>query len=160
MIIYSVFALFSLLLESVIPNLLSNVICFFIMALLVVVNMFNPSLKKAIIITFITGVVYDLLYTDFVFLHGFIFSLTFYVLSVLLYGRKNFLLNFLFYLFSCLTYTLLIFLTSFLYTNVSLSNIILTILNSAFINVSFFIIIYLVFYLISSIKHKNDKSAY
>ena len=161
MIIYSIFLLISLFLESIIPNLINNFIPFFIISLIILVNIFNLDLRKIVIITFIFGVLYDLLYTDFIILHGFLFAFILYVTSSFINDRKNFFLMLVFYYVSCVFYSLFIYLISFLYTNVYILDIVNIFLSSIIINTMYFIIIYLIFILVNKIiTNKKRFKAY
>ncbi len=161
MIIYSIFLLISLFLESIIPNLINNFIPFFIISLIILVNIFNLDLKKIVIITFIFGVLYDLLYTDFIILHGFLFAFILYVTSSFINDRKNFFLMLVFYYLSCVFYSLFIYLISFLYTNVYILDIVNIFLSSIIINTLYFIIVYVIFILVNRIiTNKKTFKAY
>lgn len=149
----------SLLLSSVIPNLLRDFIPFFMISAIVIISVLSIKEKDMYIIIFIFGILYDLLYTDLVIFHGFIFIGILYLSKIILKDSKNFFfIIFNFYLMVIL-YSILMYLFSFLYTSLNIILLINMVIKSLLINFIFFIIIYVLFIgikcLISNTKKKN-----
>ena len=144
MIIVIILFLLSLLLSSIMPNVLKDFYPFFMIAVIVIVSTFKVSKNKLYISTFLFGIIYDLTYTDLVFFHGFLFSFILY-LSFVIIKRINFLTCFLSYYLMIIIYGIIMFLFSFLAFNLSFLNVFNTMLKSLFINSFFFIVLYLAF---------------
>ena len=72
--ILAIFLLFiSVFLESIIPNLIREFIPFFMIAAIIIISSFKIGDKKVYTTIFIFGVCYDLLYTNLIIFHGFLF---------------------------------------------------------------------------------------
>ena len=135
----------SLLISSIVPNIIREFVPFFMIAVIIIISSFKIDDKRKYIITFIFGVLYDLFYTNLVVFHGFIFVIILLFSKLIIKASKNFFkMIFTFYLM-VFCYSVLMYLFSFLYTNLNLLTLINTIIKSLLINSVFFILIYILF---------------
>ncbi len=135
----------SLLISSIVPNIIREFVPFFMIAVIIIISSFKIDDKRKYIITFIFGVLYDLFYTNLVVFHGFIFVIILLFSKLIIKASKNFFkMIFTFYLM-VFCYSVLMYLFSFLYTNLNLLTLINTIIKSFLINSVFFILIYILF---------------
>lgn len=145
MIISFIILFISLFLEAIVPNLIREFIPFFMIAALVIISTFKTEEKHTYLMIFLFGVTYDLLYTDLLIFHGFLFVLFFYLINLLLKQRSNFfLMIFSYYLFIFAYSAIMVFFT-FLYTNINYLKLLNFVLKSLFINSIYFIFYYLIF---------------
>ena len=79
MILSSLLLILSYFLESIVTNIFKNFIPFFTIATIIIVSRINLKEDKKYIFIFIFGIIYDLLYTNLLFIHGFIFMLFYYL---------------------------------------------------------------------------------
>ena len=73
MIAIIILFLISLFLSSIMPNILREFIPFFMIAVIVIVSSFKVEEKNIYITCFLFGVIYDLMYTNLVIFHGFLY---------------------------------------------------------------------------------------
>lgn len=145
MIICILILLFSVLLSSVIPNLIMDFIPFFMIASIIVIGTFDIDKKEIYLISFIFGIIYDLLYTDLVILHAFLFVSILFLSLRIMDGLKNFfLMTFLFYLI-CVLYSLFMYLFSISFSSLNIYIIINLLGKSFFINTLYFMLLYFIF---------------
>ncbi len=161
MIISFIILFISLFLEAIVPNLIREFIPFFMIAALVIISTFKTEEKHTYIMIFLFGVAYDLLYTDLLIFHGFLFVLFFYLINLLLKQRSNFfLMIFSYYLFIFVYFFIMTFFT-FLYTNINYLKLLNFVLKSLFINSIYFIFYYLIFIGVKClIRNRSKKRSY
>ena len=135
----------SLLLESLVPNMIREFIPFFMIATLVILNYFKDYDDKRLLLIFVFGVLYDLFYTDLVLFHAFVYSFLFLLSTLIIKEKKNFFLMLFAYYLLIILYSLFMYLFSSLYMTINLINIINTTVKSLLINSLYFIFIYLIF---------------
>ncbi len=161
MIITIILLLISILLEGIIPNLLRCITPFFVISVILLGGINNNDSKTFYLTCFIFGVIYDLLYTNTIFLHGFIYLFFAWLSSVILPKKSNFLKVFGYYLLFMVTYVLLLILFTFLYKSYSVINIIHILYDGLFINTIFFLFVYLTYFVINCIfKNRLKKHSY
>ena len=160
--ILAIFLLFiSVFLESIIPNLIREFIPFFMIAAIIMISSFKVKDKKVYTTIFIFGVCYDLLYTNLIIFHGFLFILLFYICKIILKSSKNFFLMIFTYYLLIVIYCLVMFLFTMIYSNVNYVYLLLIIFKSLFINSIYFIITYVLFIGINClIRNRNKKRSY
>ena len=77
----------SFILDSIVSNLISLNSLFMplltLMSLIIIYPYFNGNIKKFLITCFITGIFYDLIYTDTIIIHGFLFVIVGFIISKL-----------------------------------------------------------------------------
>lgn len=82
-----VIIILSFILESVISSLVSLNSLFLplltLMSFIIVYPYFNGNIRKFLIVCFITGIFYDLIYTDTIIIHGFLFLIIGYLIAKL-----------------------------------------------------------------------------
>ena len=145
MIICILILLFSILLSSVIPNLIIDFIPFFTIASIIVIGTFNVDKKDIYLITFIFGIIYDLLYTDLVILHAFLFVSILFLSLRIMDGLKNFFLMIALFYLICVLYSLFMYLFSISFSSLNIYIIINILSKSFLINTLYFILLYVIF---------------
>ncbi len=145
MIICILILLFSILLSSVIPNLIIDFIPFFIIASIIVIGTFNVDKKDIYLITFIFGIIYDLLYTDLVILHAFLFVSILFLSLRIMDGLKNFFLMIALFYLICVLYSLFMYLFSISFSSLNIYIIINLLSKSFLINTLYFMLLYFIF---------------
>lgn len=159
MICFCILFLFSFLLESLSSNLIKDFIPFFPLVVIVVMSVLKLDNKKIIPFLFGLGVLYDLFYTNFIFIHGFIYVLLFYLASFILKENKNFFIMFFSYYIMIFTYSLIMLFYSLIISNVNVLLLVKCIAKSLVINSVYFIMVYIIFIgikcLIKNIKNKR-----
>ncbi len=145
MIICILILLFSILLSSVIPNLIIDFIPFFTIASIIVIGTFNVDKKDIYLITFIFGIIYDLLYTDLVILHAFLFVSILFLSLRIMDGLKNFFLMIALFYLICVLYSLFMYLFSISFSSLNIYIIINLLGKSFFINTLYFMLLYFIF---------------
>ena len=77
----------SFILDSVVSNFISLNSLFMplltLMSLIIIYPYFNGNVRKFLIVCFVTGIFYDLIYTDTIVIHGFLFLITGYIITKL-----------------------------------------------------------------------------
>ena len=159
MILLIIVILFSFFLESFITNIFSTIIPFFVIGMIVIISRFNIEDKKKYITVFILGIIYDLLYTNLLFIHGFIFLLILYISNTILKESNNLIKMLFTYYIVTIVYILLQLIYMIIYTNIYIPYVLIKIVKSTYINSIYFIISYIIFIvvisLIKNIKHKR-----
>ena len=145
MIICILILLFSILLSSVIPNLIIDFIPFFTISSIIVIGTFNVDKKDIYLITFIFGIIYDLLYTDLVILHAFLFVSILFLSLRIMDGLKNFFLMIALFYLICVLYSLFMYLFSISFSSLNIYIIINLLSKSFLINTLYFILLYVIF---------------
>lgn len=145
MIICILILLFSILLSSVIPNLIIDFIPFFTIASIIVIGTFNVDKKDIYLITFIFGIIYDLLYTDLVILHAFLFVSILFLSLRIMDGLKNFFLMIALFYLICVLYSLFMYLFSISFSSLNIYIIINLLSKSFLINTLYFMLLYFIF---------------
>lgn len=160
--ILAIFLLFiSVFLESIIPNLIREFIPFFMIAAIIIISSFKIEDKKVYTTIFIFGVCYDLLYTNLIIFHGFLFILLFYICKIILKNSKNFFFMIFTYYLLIAIYCLIMFLFTMIYSNTNYIYLFIIIFKSLFINSIYFIITYVLFIGINClIRNRNKKRSY
>lgn len=151
----------SIILESIVPNLLKGFIPLFVIAIILVSSTFRLKENAFYVVIFLSGLLYDFLYTNTIILNAFIFLFIGY-LSKMIVGDKIgfFKLLFFYYLLSCL-YFLIMFLFTYLYLPHNLINLLSKYINSIAINTFYFLMLYLLFIGVKQvISNRNKKHSY
>lgn len=153
--------IFSLLLETIIPNLLRGIIPFFMVAAILVSSILRIDTKKFYITVFIIGVLYDFFYTNTIILNGFMFFFIAYLSKLIINEDIVFFRTLFFYVLLSLSYVLILFLLTYIYVPQSIIDILIKLKNSAIINFAYFTIIYLLSFLLRHfICNRNKKRSY
>ena len=152
------FFIISIILESLVSNLIVNFIPFFIPCFIVIftsLKINGDSFYKTLIIA---GIIYDLMYTNQVVLNALLFCFYGFLVSLILKTSKNFILCFLSYTVICLINIFVNFIIPVIQNNVTINSIVHKISFSIPINISYFVVAYLLFIgincLISNRKNK------
>ncbi len=145
MIIMILLLIICFLISIIVPNLIVNFSPFFIISALVILSAITKENKKLYIVAFIFGVLYDLMLTDLVFLHGFIFITILYVCKMILKGSSNFFLICACYFINVILYELIMSLFSLFNANLNLFETLNKFKNSFLLNFLFFIVLYVLF---------------
>lgn len=153
-----IFFIISIILESLVSNLIVNFIPFFIPCFIVIftsLKINGDSFYKTLIIA---GIIYDLMYTNQVVLNALLFCFYGFLVSLILRTSKNFILCFLSYTVICLINIFVNFIIPVIQNNVTINSIVHKISFSIPINISYFVVAYLLFIgincLISNRKNK------
>lgn len=143
MIIVIVFFLLSILLEGIMTNLLTGFLFFYIISLIVI--SYNVlSEKKYFVIIFIVGIIFDLIYTSTLFLHGFIFLFLGYLTKLISNRKDGYVKKLITYIILFLTYSLIMVVFTISYNKYDFYELIKIILNSFIINILYFSVVYFV----------------
>ena len=127
----------SILLEGILTNLLSGFIFFFAIADIVLLCNFSPN-KNYYVYIFILGICYDLFYTSFIFLHGFIFIFLYYLNKKMFKEKNEYIKRLFIYLLSTAIYILIMIIVTTNYNNYNFYIIINMFLNSLVFNIIYF----------------------
>lgn len=161
MIITIILLLISVLLEGIIPNLLRCTTPFFVISVILLGGINNKTSKTFYMSCFVFGVIYDLLYTNTIFLHGFIYLFFAWISSIILPKKTNFIKVFGYYLLFMVIYVLFLVFFTFLYKSYSVISIIHILYDGLIINIFFFLIVYLTYFVINCIfKNRLKKHSY
>lgn len=161
MITTIILLLIAVLLEGIIPNLLRCITPFFVISVILLGGINNKTSKTFYLTCFIFGVIYDLLYTNTIFLHGFIYLFFAWISTVGLPKKNNFIKVLGYYLLFVVIYVLLLVLFTFLYKSYSVISIIHILYDGLFINIIFFLFVYLTYFVINCIfKNRLKKHSY
>ena len=148
----------SVILESLVSNLIVNFIPFFIPCFIVVFASLKINKDHFYKMLIIAGIIYDLMYTNQVILNALLFCFYGFLVSLILKTSKNFILCFLSYTVICLINVFVNFIIPVIQNNVTINSIVHKIFFSIPINISYFVIAYLLFIdincLISNRKNK------
>lgn len=153
-----IFFIISVILESLISNLIVNFIPFFILCFIVIFTSLKINKESFYKTLIIAGIIYDLMYTNQVILNALLFCFYGFIVSLILRASKNFILCFLSYTVICLINVFVNFIIPVVQNNVTINSIVHKIFFSIPINISYFVIAYLLFIgincLISNRKNK------
>ncbi len=134
---------------------------FFILGVITIISVSKLSKKRIIILLFIVGVLYDLFYTNFIFLHGVIYVLLFYLANFILKEKNNFFIMLLTYYLMVFIYCLIMIFYSIIISNVNIIKLIIIIGKSLLANSIYFIFLYITFIGIKCLtKNIKVKRAY
>lgn len=145
MVFMIIFFIISVILESLVSNLIVNFIPFFIPCFIVVfasLKINRDYFYKALIVA---GIIYDLMYTNQVILNALLFCFYGFLVRLILKTSQNFMLCFLSYTVICLINVFINFIIPVIQNNVTINNIVHKISFSIPINISYFVITYLLF---------------
>ena len=153
MVFMIIFFIISVILESLVSNLIVNFIPFFIPCFIVVFASLKINRDYFYKTLIVAGIIYDLMYTNQVILNALLFCFYGFLVSFILKASKNFMLCFLSYTVICLINVFVNFIIP-----VTINNIVHKISFSIPINISYFVVAYLLFIgincLISNRKNK------
>ena len=151
----------SVLLEGIIPNVLRNVTPFFVIAVIVIWGMNFKNQRLFYYISFIFGVLYDVIYNNTLFLTGFIYVLIAFLCFNINGKKKYFIKVFFTYLLMCLLYIIIMVLFTFSYNQYNFKKVSDILCDGLIINVIYFLFIYLIYIVINCIfGHRLKKSSY
>lgn len=128
------------------------VIPLFILSTIILINKAGISIKKSYILSFIFGFIYDLTFTSFFMFNAFIFLFCTYFIRKL--NINSFIKYIVFYILFSLIYVLIIYVDVFFNSNTCLINSLCIYFKSLFLNLTYFIITYFMYFLINRIKNK------
>lgn len=144
MILFYLLLIFSFFIEGILPNIFRDYMPLYILSVIVIFNSMNINNKNILISLFIFGIIYDLTYTNFIFIHGFIYMAIYYILNKVLVDTNFFKLILMYYLVILLyTFTILIF--PVLLSPDNVLYLIVTMIKSIFFNSIYFVFIYVIF---------------
>ena len=135
--------LISILLEGILSNLLSGFIFFFAIADIVLISNFSFD-KNYYVYIFILGICYDLFYTSFLFLHGFIFIFLYFLIKKIFKENSRYIKQLFIYLLSIVIYILIMIIVTINYNNYDFYMLINMILTSLVFNIIYFSLSYFV----------------
>ncbi len=135
----------SLISESVLPNLIREFIPFFMIGTIIITSTFNIDDKKMYIMVFIYGILYDLLYTDLIIFHGFIYLGVLFLTKFILKGTLNFFKMIFSYYLIIIIYSIIMYLFTFFIASIDFMNVFSLIIKSLLINSLVFILYYIIF---------------
>lgn len=150
--------LISFYLEGILGNIINTnylIPLFSILSLIIIYPYLFNQKKEYFIICFIIGILYDISYTDTLFLNAFIFLIIGYIISVINIFITNNILNvtimsiIIVSLYRIFTYLVLIFIN---YIDKDINMLINSITSSLLINIVYIIIMYIITDLISKKK--------
>lgn len=150
MIITFLFLLISVLLEGIFSNVFKDITPFFVLAVILISSLNMKNNKKYYMLLIIIGVIYDLLYTNSLIIHAYIYVLIGYLISQNDMKKNNIIKLIGNYFLCILIYTLLMIVFTFAYTKYSLNIIINILFNGLIINLVYLLIIYLLYKIIGN----------
>ena len=141
----------SFILDSIISNSISlssllMPLCT-LMSLIIAYPYFRGDIRKFLITCFVTGVFYDLIYTDTIIIHGFLFLMVGYIITKLNLVMSNNYLNVAIMAIICIVFYRFILYGLLLITaNVSFSWLLLlkSIYHSLLLNIIYIVLIYII----------------
>ena len=141
----------SFILDSIISNSISLSSLFMplctLMSLIIAYPYFRGDIRKFLITCFVTGVFYDLIYTDTIIIHGFLFLMVGYIITKLNLVMSNNYLNVAIMAIICIVFYRFILYGLLLITaNVSFSWLLLlkSIYHSLLLNIIYIVLIYII----------------
>lgn len=150
MIITFLFLLISVLLEGIFSNVFKDITPFFVLAVILISSLNMKNNKKYYMLLIIIGVIYDLLYTNSLIIHAYIYVLIGYLISQNDMKKNNIIKLIGNYFLCILIYTLLMIVFTFAYTKHSLNIIINILFNGLIINLVYLLIVYLLYKIIGN----------
>lgn len=161
MIITIILLMISVLLEGILPNLLRNITPFFVISVILLGGINSKDDKTLYLTCFIFGVIYDLLYMNTIFLHGFIYLFLAWLTERMMPKKSNFIKAFLCYFLFVIIYVLILILFTILYKSYSIYRVIHILYDGLLINIIFFLLVYLTYFVINCIfKNRLKKHSY
>lgn len=145
MIISCFIYIVSIITDVILSITLKNFIPLFSLSALIISIYLLKDNKDSYILIFIFGIIYDLVNTDFILLHAFIFISLNYIIKIFLNKNNNFIKTLIIYVLSCFIYGLVIILFTFLYNNYNYSMLLYKLKNSIILNVIYFTVLYISF---------------
>lgn len=155
MIITSLFLLISVFLEGVFSNIFKDITPFFVLAVILISSINIKNYKYYYMLLLITGIIYDLIYTNTLFIHSYIFILIGYIVKKIKVENIFKLISI--YILCILIYTILMISFTFFYIEYTLNIIINVVLNGIIINIVYLLVIYLIYKLF---KNRFEKKSY
>lgn len=159
MVFIIIFFIISIILESLVSNLIVNFIPFFIPCFIVIFTCLKINNKNKYKVLTTCGIIYDLMYTNQVILNALLFCFYGFIVSLILRASKNFFLCFLSYIVICIINIFVNSIIPVMQNKVTINSIVHKISFSIPINISYFVIAYLLFIgincLISNRKKKR-----
>ena len=150
MITYVFLLLISYFLEGIVPNILSNIVLFFMISAILIGSILNIDKKNYFFISIIFSLLYDITYTSFAFMNTLIFI--FFMIIYKKINVKNFFLLIIEYIISIMFYFLINYISTFELLNINYNYLLKTIFNSMIFNITYFIILYSIVSLVKLIK--------
>ena len=150
MITYVFLLLISYFLEGIVPNILSNIVLFFMISAILIGSILNIDKKNYFFISIIFSLLYDITYTSFAFMNTLIFI--FFMIIYKKINVKNFFLLIIEYIISIMFYFLINYIITFELLNINYNYLLKTIFNSMIFNITYFIILYSIVSLVKLIK--------
>lgn len=161
MIVTVILLIVSILLEGIIPNLLRSITPFFVISVILLGGINSRDDKTFYLTCFIFGVIYDLLYMNTIFLHGFIYLFLAWLGGKMLSKKDNFMKVFACYFLFIITYVLILILFTTLYKPHSIDRVIHILYDGLLINIIFFLLVYLTYFVNNCIfKNRIKKHSY
>lgn len=80
----------SFFLELLLPNLIRAFIPFFVIVSILIISTYKIDETKVYISLALFGILYDLIFTNLLILHAFVFVFLYYLSSIILNKSKNF----------------------------------------------------------------------
>ncbi len=161
MIITIILFIISILLEGVLPNILRNITPFFVICVIILGSIYNNNQDKFYLSCFVFGIIYDLIYTNFIYLHGFIYLFLAWISFSLLNKKSGFIKIFLTYFLQMFIYVFILVLFTFFYGHYDFYKIIHILCDGIIVNIIYFLLVYLTYFVINCIfKNTNKKYSY
>ncbi len=145
MVFMIIFLIISVILESLVSNLIVNFIPFFIPCFIVIFASLKINKDHFYKTLIVAGIIYDIMYTNQVILNALLFCFYGFIVSLILRSSKNFMLCFLSYTVICLINVFVNSIISVMQNNVTINSIVHKISFSIPINITYFVIAYLLF---------------
>ncbi len=153
--------LLSIMLEGIIPSLFKDIMPLFIVVMIIISSTFNIENKYLYIIIFLSGIIYDLLYTSTIFLNGFIFIFIYYISKMLIDNNINYIKAIFYYYILSILYIIIMFYFTYFYIPKSIMYILNLYIKSIIINTLYFTFLYTIFIGIKNIiSNRNKKHSY
>lgn len=153
--------LLSIMLEGIIPSLFKDIMPLFIIVMIIISSTFNIENKYLYIIIFLSGIIYDLLYTSTIFLNGFIFIFIYYISKMLIDNNINYIKAIFYYYILSILYIIIMFYFTYFYIPKSIMYILNLYIKSIIINTLYFTFLYTIFIGIKNIiSNRNKKHSY
>lgn len=149
MTITIILSLLSCILEGVISNLLINMNLYFIIIVISISSLFIEKSKYLYIIFIIIGIIYDCIYFNTI-LHTFIFPFLLFI-SYNMKNKRNIFYAFFNYIILNISYIIIFYFFTMPYNNISFSYI----FNIKIINIIYFLLVYVIYFIISLIKRNS-----
>lgn len=149
MIITIILSLLSCFLEGVLSNLLVDMNLFFVIIVISVSCLFIERSKYLYIVFLIIGIIYDCVYFNTI-LNTFIFPFLLFI-CYSMKQKKNVFYAFLNYIIINISYIIILYIFTIPYNNITYR----CLFNIKIINVIYFLLVYIVYFIISLIKRNS-----